>query len=48
MINDYKYCNIEIVKICEEIANLTLFKINQVQILELKDLKITSEAIKYE
>lgn len=46
-IDDYKYCNIEIVDICEDISNLTIFKIDQVQILELKDLRTKIETIKY-
>lgn len=45
-VDDYKYCNIEIVNICEQIANLTLFKISQEQIFELKDLKKKVETIK--
>lgn len=46
IVDDYKYCNIEIVNICEKITNLTLFKTNQVQTFELKDLKKKIETIK--
>lgn len=46
--HDYKRCNIEIVKICEEIANSTLFQVDRVQILKLRELKKKIETIKYE
>lgn len=46
-IDIYKYCNIEILKISEDIANFSLFKINLVQVLELRELKKNIEIIKY-
>lgn len=47
-VHDYKFCNIEIVKICEEMANSILFQVDRVQILKLKELKKNIETIKYE
>lgn len=44
----YKRCNVEIVDICEQIANLTLFQIDRARIMELKDLRAKIETVKYE
>lgn len=38
----------EIVDVCEEIANLTLFKLDRAQVLDLKDLRAKIETIRYE